>query len=218
MLKILILSCVFFLYSCDIEEDYSLQGKVQNYVTGESLKGVGIRIFDDYNPYATFFPCKEVSLNTQADSLGYFDIYYTTSCRSYFRLDIDDMNQFNKLSIHRLVINGFPDSKSMLDKQNDKIDEFKVENSQKDMLIELQSYINLKITNNLTDSLTPEYVLLPEFDLKIDTITTSQVIYNLFLEKFSGSSEILIKYTNDKIVRKNLDFDYFKGHWYTIEL
>jgi hypothetical protein len=211
-----ILSTVL-LNSCVKEQAISLSGVVRNYITNETMKNTPIYV-SDHQGYFAFFPRTQASAVTDQD--GKFNFNFSKYLSASMYLSFWNLKDFNKLNSHRLVLNGFPNHKNEIVKDRDygSVDDLEIDMSYKDMLIEVQPYIRLTFLPIENDTLSLEYIYIPEFDLKLDSFPTATPDFYLFLEKFESNTAIFIKHQNKTVIKQRLDYDYFKEGFRTIDV
>lgn len=216
-LFVLSILSTILLSSCVKEQAISLSGVVRNYITNETMKNTQIYVSDDQGFFA-FYPRTNASAVT--DEYGKFNFNYTMYLSANMYLSLWNLKDFNKLNSHRLVLNGFPNHKNEIikDRVYGSVDDLEIDMSYKDMLIEVQPYIRLTFVPKENDTLSLEYIQIPEFDLKLDTFPTETPDFYLFLEKFESSTDIFIKHQNRTVIKQRLDYDYFKEGFHRIDV
>jgi hypothetical protein len=218
-MKNLIILAMFsslFMVSCETEEAISLSGVVRNYITKETIDSARVYIFDK-RPFLT--TCQGVSEETFTDKNGLFKIDYIEFCGSYLGVDVDNLHGFNNLRHHRLVVNGYPDSLSAIYREGHfQHDDYYVKKSEKNMLVEIQPYLYITFVPKENDTLSLEYIHIPEFDLKIDSLPIYRPSYYLYLKKFEGSTDIFIKHHNKAVIKQRIDYDYFNEGFHRIDV
>lgn len=199
----------FLLSSCVKEEAISLSGIVRNYITNETIKNTPIYV-SDHQGFFAFFPRTQAS--TITDHEGKFNFNFSKYLSANMYLSFWNLTDFNKLNRHRLVLNGHPSNKNEVvkDRIYGSIDELDIVKSYKNMIIEVQPYILINFRRKVNDSLSLEFINIPEFDLKLDSFPTATPDFYLFLEKFKGSTDIFIKHHNKTLIKQRLDYEYFK--------
>lgn len=205
-----------FIVSCETEEAISLSGVVKNYITKETIDSARVYIFDK-RPFLT--TCSGVSEDTLTDENGRFAIDYIDYCGSYLGVDVRDLHGFNNLSRHRLVVNGYPDSLYSIYRQGVvQHDDYYVRQSEKNMIVEIQLYLDITFVPIKNDTLSLEYIQIPEFGLKIDSLPIYYPRYYLYLKKFEGRTDIYIKHHNKAVIKQRLDYDYFNEGFHRIDV
>jgi hypothetical protein len=205
-----------FMVSCVKEEAISLNGVVRNYITNATIDSDRVYIFDK-RPFLT--TCSGVSEDTLTDKNGRFVIDYIDYCGSYLGVDVDNLHGFNNLRRHRLIVNGYPDSLSAIYREGHfQHDDYYVKKSEKNMLIEIQPYLYITFMPKENDTLSLEYIHIPEFGLKIDSLPIYWPSYYLYLKKFEGSTDIFIKHHNRTVIKQPLDYDYFNEGFVRIDV
>ena len=217
-LIILAMFSSLFMFSCETEEAISLSGVVKNYITKETIDSARVYIFEK-RPFLT--TCQGVSEDTLTDENGRFAIDYIDFCGSYLGVDVDNLHGFNNLRHHRLIVNGYPDSLSAIYREGHfQHDDYYVKKSEKNMLVEIQPSLYIAFVPKENDTLSLEYIHIPEFGLKIDSLPIYRPAYYLYLKKFEGSTDIFIKYYDKAVIKQRLDYDYLNEalHWLDIEI
>ena len=205
--------------SCAKETSYSLQGVVRNYITKMPIANCDVRI-DASGPFLSLYP--HVYTSTTTDSLGNFSIDFSAYYIPYLRVDKVMLDGINKFRIFRVVESGIPDNRfnyytEVSNNVNINILDYKVTKSKKNLVIEVQPYIYIRVLLDEEQLSKIKSIHFPELSLKLENMTSATELV-MYLEKFNGNLEYIVEYFDDTVENKLMSYDYLDNYNYVIKM